>query len=67
MSEHLITDGWWLLWGLFAFLMLRLPARIGRGLGYERRQDQWAPRRRASERRMVPDETGRNRQASNEP
>ena len=66
MSEHLITVGWWLLWGLFAILMLRIPARTGPVLGHGRRQDQIELRRRESDGRPVPDDTGRERQASDE-
>ena len=66
VSEHLITVGWWLLWGRFAILMLRIPARIGPVLGHGRRQDQIELRRRASDGRPVPDDTGRERQTSDE-
>ena len=49
VSEHLISFVWWLLWGLFAVLLLRLPARSNRGADYERRRQQDEVRLRAPE------------------
>lgn len=66
MSEHRIAVVWWLLWGLFAILMLRIPARTGPVLGHGSRQDQIELRRRASDGRPAPDDTGRDRQISSE-
>ena len=66
MSEHLSMYGWWLLWGLFAILMLRLPARTGHGLGHDRRLDQIELRRQLPKGDPVLDDAGPERRASDE-
>ena len=64
MSEHLLMYGWWLLWGLFAILMLRLPARSG--LGHDARQDQIELRRQSSKGHPVTDDACPERRTSDE-